>query len=115
VPHDVAEIAARRIRALRHEQHLTLETLAERSGLRAETLSRVEMKRMEPSLRSLSRIAAALGVPIASLLSDDGSPTPAQSDLPLGIRLIAERLAAQPEATIERARRMIDILLEERG
>lgn len=74
------------------------------------------MKRMEPSLRSLSRIAAALGVPVVSLLAEDGgSPTPMQSDLPLGIRLIAERLAAQPEATIERARRMIDILLEERG
>lgn len=115
MPHDVAEIAARRIRALRREQHLTLETLASRSGLRAETITRVETRKMEPSLRTLSRIAAGLGVPVVSLLADDGSPPPPSSDLPPGVRLIVERLASQPEATIERARQMVDLLLAERG
>ena len=62
------------IRALRREWGLTLVQLAATSGLSQPFLSQVELGRSRPSMRSLFRIAAALGTTQQALL---GLATPA--------------------------------------
>ncbi len=61
-----------RIRALRQEQALQQRRLAEKAHLTPSMVSQIESNRLTPSLHTVGRIAAALGVPIASLF--DGQP-----------------------------------------
>jgi transcriptional regulator with XRE-family HTH domain len=56
------------IRALRRERALTLVQLAEATGLSQPFLSQVELGRSRPSMRSLFRIATALGTTQQALL-----------------------------------------------
>ena len=56
------------IRALRRERGLTLVRLAAATGLSQPFLSQVELGRSRPSMRSLFRIAAALGTTQQALL-----------------------------------------------
>jgi transcriptional regulator with XRE-family HTH domain len=56
-----------RIRALRAERALQQRQLAEKAGLTPSTLSQIESGRLTPSLPTLGKIAAALGVSIAAL------------------------------------------------
>jgi transcriptional regulator with XRE-family HTH domain len=64
-----------RIRSLRAEQGLTLQTVAERTGLSSSMVSMVERGRTSPSIGTLVAIASALGVHMADLfeLEVDGS------------------------------------------
>jgi transcriptional regulator with XRE-family HTH domain len=55
------------VRALRRERGLTLKALGQRAGLSHPFLSQVERGLAQPSLGSVSRIAEALGVPVAHL------------------------------------------------
>ncbi|HEU4681224.1 MAG TPA: helix-turn-helix domain-containing protein [Gemmatimonadales bacterium] len=50
------------LRRLREERGLTLRAIAERSGFSASFLSQVENEQASPSISSMERIAAALGV-----------------------------------------------------
>ena len=61
-----------RIKALRGERALQQRQLAEKAGLTPSMLSQIESGRLTPSLHTLGRLAAALGVPIATLF--DGQP-----------------------------------------
>jgi transcriptional regulator with XRE-family HTH domain len=61
-----------RIKALRHERALQQRQLAEKAELTPSLVSQIESGRLTPSLNTLGRIAAALGVPIAALF--DGHP-----------------------------------------
>ena len=61
-----------RIKALRAERELQQRQLAEKAGLTPSMVSQIESGRLTPSLNTLGKIAAALGVPIASLF--DGQP-----------------------------------------
>jgi transcriptional regulator with XRE-family HTH domain len=61
-----------RIKALRTEQQLQQRQLAEKAELTPSMVSQIESGRLTPSLHTLGKIAAALGVPIASLF--DGAP-----------------------------------------
>jgi transcriptional regulator with XRE-family HTH domain len=56
-----------RIKALRAERHLQQRQLAEKAGLTPSMLSQIESGRLTPSLHTLGKVAAAFGVPIASL------------------------------------------------
>jgi transcriptional regulator with XRE-family HTH domain len=61
-----------RVRVLRREQGLTQQELGRRSGLSRSFLSQVENGKSVPSLSSLTRISAALGVmPIDVLIRDE--------------------------------------------
>ena len=64
-----------RIRALRVEQGLTLQMIAERTGLSSSMVSMVERGRTSPSIGTLIAISSALGVHMADLfeLDVDGS------------------------------------------
>lgn len=61
-----------RIRELRLAAGLTQAELARRTGIHRPNIARVEAGRHTPSLETLARLAAAIGVPTSSVL-DDGS------------------------------------------
>lgn len=61
---------ARRIGVTRRARHLTQEKLAEKVGLSVETISRYESGRLGISLEALAKIAAALDVPVETLVRE---------------------------------------------
>jgi transcriptional regulator with XRE-family HTH domain len=61
-----------RIKGLRAERGLQQRQLAEKAGMTPSMVSQIEAGRLTPSLPTLGKLAAALGVPIASLFE----PTP---------------------------------------
>jgi transcriptional regulator with XRE-family HTH domain len=61
-----------RIKSLRRERELQQRQLAEKAELTPSLVSQIESGRLTPSLNTLGRIAAALGVPIAALF--EGEP-----------------------------------------
>jgi transcriptional regulator with XRE-family HTH domain len=62
-----------RLRAIRQLRRRTLKAVAERAGVSESFLSQVERGKASPSVASLSRIAAALGVSVADLFEPNGS------------------------------------------
>ena len=80
------------IRALRRERGLTLVQLAAATGLSQPFLSQVELGRSRPSMRSLFRIAAALGTTQQALL---GLATPATA-VPIAERWRGRLLLHEP-------------------
>ena len=67
---DLLEIS-QAIRKLRLQQNLTVEQLAKKSGFSKGFISQVENFRITPSLKALNAISAALGVPLASVLTSN--------------------------------------------
>jgi transcriptional regulator with XRE-family HTH domain len=65
----VAIAVAQRIAALRRAQNLTFDALALRSGVSKGTLVQIEQERANPSISTLCRLAAALGVSVADLVA----------------------------------------------
>jgi len=64
----VAEVdVGARLRAIRQLRRATLKAVAERAGLSESFLSQIERGKASPSVASLTRIAAALGVNVADL------------------------------------------------
>ncbi|MBO5722756.1 MAG: helix-turn-helix transcriptional regulator [Lentisphaeria bacterium] len=59
------------IRNLRIQQNFTVEQLAKKSGFSKGFISQVENFRVTPSLKALNAISNALGVPLASVLTND--------------------------------------------
>jgi len=71
------------IRAARKERGQTQGELAEAANLALETVSRVELGQTRPTLRTLTRLADALGVSVQSFFADpsaypEGSPSSAK-------------------------------------
>lgn len=62
-----------RARRMRTERHLSLDELAERSGVSRAALSKIERGERNTSLGNAVRIAAALNVPLAQLLEPDSA------------------------------------------
>lgn len=59
------------IRAIRHRKKLTLQSLAKKAGNMSYTfLSNVETGKADPSLSTLKRLAAALGVSVSELVKE---------------------------------------------
>ena len=76
---------ARRLRGLRSDASLTLDELAARSGVSRSTISLAERAESSPTAHSLDRLAAALGVTMASLFTEpdgdvDASPLARRTD-----------------------------------
>ncbi len=65
----------RRVRTTRVAQGLSLEQLARLTGISSPALSLIETAKRDARLTTLARIAAALRVPLASLLDDKASNT----------------------------------------
>lgn len=83
IEHRVAD----RIRALRAERGLTLGALAERSGVSRSMISVIERAESSPTASVLDRLAAALGVTIATLFAEaerpNAAPVARAADQPL--------------------------------
>ena len=81
---DVQERLDARLLGLRAARELTLDALAERSGVSRSMISLVERGESSPTAAVLDRLAAGLGVTLASLFADevreDGSPVSRRKD-----------------------------------
>jgi len=63
----VGWVIAQRVREYRNQLGLTVEQLAERSGISKGMLSKIENAQASPSLGTLVKLAAAISVPLTSL------------------------------------------------
>ena len=81
-----ARLAAR-LRSLRAARGLTLDGLAERSGVSRSMISLVERGESSPTANVLDRLSAGLGVTLASLFADEGradaAPVARRADQPV--------------------------------
>jgi transcriptional regulator with XRE-family HTH domain len=75
-PSDLNQHIARRVRGLRTTARLSLEALARTSGVSRSMISLIERGESSPTAVVLERLAAGLGVPLASLFDTpaDGRP-----------------------------------------
>lgn len=87
-PADVNRRIAERVRALRAERGLTLEALAQASGVSRSMISLIERGESSPTAVVLERLATALGVVLAGLFN---APISAEPPRPLS------RRSEQPE------------------
>lgn len=70
----LANAIGRNLRRMRHRRDLTQDMLAERAGVSKGTVIGVEQARANPSIATLSRLADALGIGVASLIEADDTP-----------------------------------------
>lgn len=66
-----------RLRVLRRQRQLTLKAMSDRTGLSEGFLSQVERGHSEPSIASVRKIAAALGIQVSALFDEDDGTRPA--------------------------------------
>lgn len=111
--HDVALRLAERVRQLRQKCDLTQASLASRAGVTVETVARLERvvrgrdsANFNPSLDTLLRLSAALGVDVCDLLAS--KPPPKQRDDRISVLL----RRASP-ATAQRIYRVAEVLLSD--
>lgn len=74
---DTSKIVGEKIKALRENKTITIEELAERSGLAVEQVERIENNIDLPSLAPLIKIARVLGVRLGTFLDDNDETGPA--------------------------------------
>src|SRR2546425_2253999 len=86
-----------RIKSLRLERDLQQRQLAEKADLTPSMVSQIESGRLTPSLHTLGRIAAALGVPIAARSEEHTSEL--QSLAYLVCRLLLEKKKKHKNST----------------
>ncbi|WP_130357630.1 helix-turn-helix domain-containing protein [Pigmentiphaga kullae] len=68
---DAQQLFAKNMRRIRLEKNLTQERVAEAADLHVNYISSVERAERNISIRNISRIASALGVPMSILVSKD--------------------------------------------
>ncbi|HUK88858.1 MAG TPA: XRE family transcriptional regulator [Blastocatellia bacterium] len=71
---DIDRRVAARIKDLRVQRGLTLEELANRSGVSRSMISLIERLESSPTASVLDKLAASLGVTLASLFAEDDRP-----------------------------------------
>jgi transcriptional regulator with XRE-family HTH domain len=62
---------AERLKVLRKSRNLSLDELAEASGVSRAALSQIETNRTNPTIGILWKVAVGIGIPFADLLADD--------------------------------------------
>jgi transcriptional regulator with XRE-family HTH domain len=62
-PHDPAKLGAT-VRALREQRQLTIASVARKVGVSAAAISQIESGAVQPSLSTLPKLAASLGIPV---------------------------------------------------
>ncbi len=71
----LAAILAQNLRRLRSEREVTQEKLGQRAGLQRNVVGRLERAELNPTFRTVERVAAALGVHPLDLLRDPSGPS----------------------------------------
>ena len=113
----VGELGAA-VRAARKRLSFSVQTLAQRAGVSFGLISQLERGLGNPSLHSLSRIAAALGVPVSQLLdspAEDFVVVPANRrhvlppapDAPEQVQAARELLSPRSESAIQLIRTVL--------
>lgn len=74
---DTSKIVGEKIKALRQSKSISIEDLAQRSGLAVEQVQRIENNIDLPSLAPLIKIARVLGVRLGTFLDDNDEMGPA--------------------------------------
>jgi transcriptional regulator with XRE-family HTH domain len=82
-----------RIREVRERQGLSLRNLARRMEESHQVLSKVERGTVDTRIDMLTRIAAALGVPVSMFLQDDDGTPLFDETLPLEVSILRDLLA----------------------
>ena len=73
---DASKIVGEKIKTLRSDKNISVEELAERSGLAVEQIERIENNIDIPSLAPLIKIARVLGVRLGTFLDDQEETGP---------------------------------------
>lgn len=68
--HDLTPVLGQNLRRLRTRRGLSLDRLAQRSGVSRAMLSQIELGNSTPTINIVWKIASALEIPFASLISD---------------------------------------------
>jgi transcriptional regulator with XRE-family HTH domain len=92
-----AEALGALVRAQRTAADLSLRALSERTKVSNAYLSELERGLHEPSIRVLSAIAAAFGLPLGSLLTRAGVLEPVDDDPAPGLRRTEAAIISDPE------------------
>jgi transcriptional regulator with XRE-family HTH domain len=107
-PETLAAHVKRRVKELRKEQGLTQEELCEAAGLSLDAVTRIERGTREPTLGTLAKLAVALRVEPATLLSGAAAAPP---QLAAPVAKIATLLSARPSRVQKGAERIITAFL----
>jgi transcriptional regulator with XRE-family HTH domain/quercetin dioxygenase-like cupin family protein len=75
-----------KLRAARQALGLSLQQLAARSGVSAAAIHKVERGDMVPTVTTLLKLAAAVGLPIGHFVEDGGPAAPIATHIPAGTR-----------------------------
>lgn len=94
-----------RLRALRLQEGLTQQELADRIGLSPPEISKYELARRTPSLETLAMLAAGLRLPLRELFAFEGP-----ENLSPEVLRIVQRLYDQPKATLELVGRLVEVV-----
>jgi transcriptional regulator with XRE-family HTH domain len=100
---DAKKLLGQRIKAIRKQKHMTQEQLAERVGVDARHISRVETGAHYPSMETLEQIAEGLERPMADLLA-----TPKDKDSEEAMRFFLIDLGRTLE--LEELRRVVRVV-----
>lgn len=71
---DISKSIATRLKELRKSRQLTLEELAEKSGVSKSMLGEIERARTNPTINVLWKIANALKTPLTTLINEEKAP-----------------------------------------
>jgi transcriptional regulator with XRE-family HTH domain len=107
---EITRLVGANIRAARRARGLSQWQLAERSGLSADFIGKVERATTSPSLESLHQMAEALGLPLPDLF--EGHPT---AEAPQGALFeLIQLCRTRPHADIALLLRMAQLLFQHR-
>lgn len=102
------------MRALRQQRRLSLDELAERTGMPAESLGRYERAENSPTLRALHRVAQGLNVdPIAFFWGDPDALDLGVHEIPEHLRELVAALIGRSPDDVLRAKMLLFALFAE--
>lgn len=100
---DILSIVGTNIRFLRREKDLTIEQLAERSGISSKYLQRVEVGKRNISIKNLYKVANGLETSLEKLVRPPSEDEPGEK-----IGVIAERLKMFSKNQLDIISQMLD-------
>ncbi len=107
---DLQALVGRRIARFRKAAGLTQEQLAGKLSVALETISRMERGVNTPSIKTLGKIAAALGVQVPELLTPEGGASEKDSELENLMILMKRREPGEIRLVRENASLLLDYL-----
>lgn len=101
---DIYELVARRIREERKSLGLTLEELAEQAGISPSFLSYIESNRRKASLATVSKLGAALKIPLGDLFAKEQAADKNESYVRRFNQMIRDRSDKEVSAILDAAK-----------